>query len=73
MNITESRVYLRYEHYSKLFRELRKESEFRQRCCRNSNKSMRETEREREKKKGGREKILNFGNLITEIPTAQTC
>ena len=29
-------------------------------------------EREREKK-SGREKILNFGNLITEIPTAQTC
>ena len=27
----------------------------------------------REKEKNGREKILNFGNHITEIPAAQTC
>ena len=27
----------------------------------------------REKEKNGREKILNFGNHITEIPVAQTC
>ena len=25
------------------------------------------------KRKSGREKILNFGNEITEIPAAQTC
>ena len=25
------------------------------------------------KRKSGREKILNFGNVITEIPAAQTC
>ena len=56
--IAKSRIYLHYSHCSKLFRELRKESEFRQRCCRNSTKVW-------ERK---REKILNFSNGITEIP-----
>ena len=56
--IAKSRIYLHYSHCSKLFRELRKESEFRQRCCRNSTKVW-------ERK---REKILNFGNGIIEIP-----
>ena len=32
LSIAESRVYLRYGYRSKLFRELRKESEFRQWC-----------------------------------------
>ena len=56
--IAKSRIYLHYSHCLKLFRELRKESEFRQRCCRNSTKVW-------ERK---REKILNFGNGIIEIP-----
>ena len=59
--IAKSRIYLHYSHCSKLFRELRKESEFRQRCCPNSTKVW-------ERK---REKILNFGNGITEIPADQ--
>ena len=67
LNIAKSGVYLRYRHCFKLFRELRKESEFWQRCCRNSTKIW-----ERKRKSGG-EKILNFGNHITEIPAAQTC
>ena len=47
-NIAKFGVYLRYRHCSKLFRELRKESEFRQLCCRQLpkfNKSMREKEK----------------------------
>ena len=67
LNIAKFGVYLRYRYCSKLFRELKKESEFRQRCCRNSTKVW------EKKRKSGREKILNFGNHITEIPTAQTC
>ena len=54
-----------YRHYSKLFRKLRKESEFRQRCCRNSTKVW------ERKRKNGREKILNFGNHITETPACR--
>ena len=46
---------------------LRKESEFRQQCCRNSTKVW------ERKSKSGREKILNFDNHITKIPVAQTC
>ena len=65
-NIVKFGVYLRYRHCSKLFRELRKESEFRKRCCRNSTKVW------ERKRKSGREKILNFGNHITEIPATQT-
>ena len=42
LNITENHVYLWYGYCSKLFGNLRKESEFWQRCCQNSNKSMRE-------------------------------
>ena len=49
LNIAESRVYLRYGHCSKLFRELRKESEFWQRRCQNSNKSIREKEKKWER------------------------
>jgi len=41
LNIAENHVYLWYGYCSKLFGKLRKESEFRQWCCRNSNKSMR--------------------------------
>ena len=67
LNIAKFRVYLRYRHCSKLFRKLRKESEFRQRCCRNSTKVW------KRKRKSGREKILNFDNHITEIPVVQTC
>ena len=52
---------------SNLFRNLRKESEFRQYHCRNSTKV---GER---KRKSGREKFLIFGNTITEIPFANTC
>ena len=67
LNITKSEIYLRYRHCSKLFRELRKESEFQRRCCRNSTKVW------ERKRKSGREKILNFDNHITEIPAAQIC
>ena len=67
LNIAKFGIYLRYRHCSKLFRELRKKSEFRQRCCRNSTKVW---ERNR---KSEREKILNFGNHITEILAVQTC
>ena len=56
---------MHYSHCSKLFKNLRKESEFWQRCCRNSTKLW------ERKRKNGREKILNFGNGITEIPAAQ--
>ena len=52
---------------SNLFRNLRKESEFRQYHCRNLIKV---GER---KRKSGREKFLIFGNTITEIPSAHTC
>ena len=67
LNIAKSGVYLRYRHCFKLFRELRKESEFQQRYCRNSTKVW------ERKRKSGREKILNFDNHITEILVAQTC
>ena len=66
LNITKFGVYLRYRHCFNLFKEMRKESEFRQRCCWNSTKVW------ERKRKSGREKILNFGNVITKIPTAQT-
>ena len=66
LNIAKSGIYLRYSHCSKLFRELRKDSEFRQQYCWNSTKVW------ERKRKSGREKILSFGNGITEIPTAQT-
>ena len=58
MNIAKSGIYLRYRHCFKLFRELRKEG--------NSTKVW------ERKGKSGREKILNFGNHITEILAAQT-
>ena len=67
LNIAKSGVYLRYRHCSKLFRELRKEIEFRQRYCWKSTKVW------ERKRKSGREKILNFGNHITEKLAAQTC
>ena len=67
LNIAKSGVYLRYRHCFKLFRELRKESEFQQRYCRNSTKVW------ERKRTSGREKILNFGNHITKIPAVQTC
>ena len=67
LNIAKSGVYLRYKYCSKLFRKLRKKSEFRQQCCRNSTKVW------ERKRKSGRKKILNFGNVITEILAAQTC
>ena len=67
LNIAKFRVYLHYRHCSKLYRELRRESEFRQWCCRNSTKVW------ERKRKSGWEKILNFSNHITEIPIAQTC
>ena len=66
LNIAKSGVYLRYRHCFKLFRELRKESEFRQWCCQNSTKVW------ERKRKSGREKILNFGNHVIEISAAQT-
>ena len=66
LNIAKSGVYLRYRHCFKLFRELRKESEFRQWCCQNSTKVW------ERKRKSGREKILNFGNHVIEILAAQT-
>ena len=62
-NIAKFGVYLCYRHCSKLFKKLRKKSEFQQRCCRNSTKVW------KRKRKSGREKILNFGNL----PAAQIC
>ena len=67
LNIIKYGIYLHYKCCFKLFRKVRKDSEFRQRCCRNSTKV-----RER-KKKSEREKILNFDNHITEIFVAQTC
>ena len=67
LNIAKFGVYLRYRHCSKLFRKLRKESDFWQRCYRNSTKVW------ERKRKSGREKILNIGNHITEIPVVQTC
>ena len=45
LNIVEFGVFLHYGHCSNLIRELRRESEFRQHHCRNSNKSMREKEK----------------------------
>ena len=66
LNIAKFGIYLHYSHCLKLFRELRKESEFRQRCCQNSTKVW------KRKRKSRREKILNYGNGITEIPAAQT-
>ena len=56
-----------YRHCFKLFKELRKESEFWQRCCQNSTKVW------ERKRKSGREKILNFGNHVIEILAAQIC
>ena len=61
-NITKFGVYLCYRHCFKLFKKLRKKSEFQQRCYWNSTKVW------KKKKKSGREKILNFGNL----PATQT-
>ena len=66
LNITKFGVYLRYRHCFNLFKEMRKESEFKQWCCRNSTKV---GER---KRKSGREKILNFDNVITEILVVRT-
>ena len=66
LNIAKFGVYLHYRHCSNLFKEMRKESEFWQRCCRNSTKVW------ERKRKSRREKILNFGNVITEIPAART-
>ena len=66
LNIVIFRFYLGYRHCSNLFREMRKESEFRQWCYRNLTKVW------ERKRKSGREKILNFDNMITEIPVAQT-
>ena len=51
VNIAKSKLYLRYRNYWKLFKIVRKESEFRYYHCRNSTKSMRE-----KKKKGGERK-----------------
>ena len=62
-NITKFGVYLCYRHCFKLFKKLRKKSEFQQQCCRNSTKVW------EKKKKSGRDKILNFGNL----PATQIC
>ena len=62
LNIAKFRVYVCYRHCSKLFRELRKDSEFWQQYYWNSTKVW------ERKRKSGREKILNFGNHITEIP-----
>ena len=67
LNIAKFGIYLHYSHCSKLFRELRKESEFWQRCYWNSTKVW------ERKRKSRRDKILNFSNGITEIPAAQTC
>ena len=67
LNIAKFEVNLCYRYCSNLFRNLGKKSEFRQYHCRNSTKV---GER---KRKSGREKILIFGNNITEIPSAHTC
>ena len=67
LNIVKFEINLCYRYCSNLFRNLRKESEFRQYHCRNLTKV-----RER-KRKSGREKFLIFGNTITEIPSAHTC
>ena len=67
LNIAKFEVNLCYRYCSNLFRNLRKESEFRQYHCRNSTKV---GER---KRKSGREKFLIFGNTITEIPFAHSC
>ena len=67
LNIAKFEVNLCYKYCSNLFRNLRKESEFRQYHCWNSTKV---GER---KRKSGREKFLIFGNTITEIPSAYTC
>ena len=61
LNIVKFRVYLHYRHCSNLFRETRKESEFEQQ----------QQKYEREREKVEREN-LNFGNVMTEIPTTQT-
>ena len=61
LNIAKFGVYLRYRHCFKLFREIRKESEFQQQ----------QQKYEREREKVEREN-LNFGNVITEILAAQT-
>ena len=55
-----------YRYCSNLFRNIRKESEFRQYHCRNSTKV------EETKRKSGREKFFIFDNTITIIPSAHT-
>ena len=67
LNIAKFEVNLCYRYCFNLFRNLRKESEFRQYHCRNSTKI---GER---KRKSGRGKFLIFGNTITEIPSTHTC
>ena len=67
LNMVKFEVNLRYRYCSNLFREMRKDSEFRQHRCQNSTKV---GER---KRKSGREKFLIFGNTITEISSAHTC
>ena len=65
LNIAKSEIYLRYRYCSNLFSEMRKESESQQHRCWNSTKVW------KRKRKTGREKILNFGNGVTEILAAQ--
>ena len=55
-----------YRYCYNLFREMRKESEFWRQCCRNSTKVW------KRKRKSTGEKILNFGNVIIEIPAVRT-
>ena len=72
LNIVKNRVYLWNEYCSKLFGKLRKEREFWQHCCRNSNKKY-ERGKVNDVMGGGRKKIwilvmrlLKF--LLPEIP-----
>ena len=67
LNIAKFEINLCYRYCSNLFKNLRKESKFRQYYCRNSTKV---GER---KRKSWREKFFIFGNTITEIPSAYTC
>ena len=69
LNIVKFRVYLRYRHCYNLFREMRKESEFRQRCCWNSTKVW------ERKRKSRREKIwisvMSWPKFLLPKPAAR--
>ena len=65
VNIVISKLNLLYRYCLKLIRELRKEKEFRQQCCRNSTKIRREKNREKEEEF----RQHYYRNSSAQIPT----